>query len=395
MPQLDLKDMRVLKHYAEQGMRERYWNYLASEPGNDQYGLLALGVVRNDSMPGKIANAYAQEYMRKNPVKGGQPYLDERGWDKVGRDLILADYEMRRQHFNSGRPDLALNLPVSQVYYSHVEAFAKNHISQFAWTPALLIEASHTRTGNMQEAEQIWHEMLDSKNLGVSRASDSLGHQWDNDKYFDRYTWYQTKAYATAVVSRPYDNPSVIQHHTRDSQTNEYEHTAHGWSKLVGTQGGIIRQAVTDPVLIHTLDDISTFRSENMKLGDFDHPNRHKEDLYKEIKGSKWTIAANDLDQPTQRVTQAAPEPEDKAHSPRRERFEQLFAATMAGDEVTARGIQSSILQSDVGQQMITQAKETVNQQEQQQAEAMVQAQQAQQVQEAATQVQRGPVMRL
>jgi len=124
MPQLDLKDMRVLKYYAEHGMRERYWNYLASEPGNDDYGRLALGVVRNDSMPGKIANAYAQEYMRNHPVNG-QTYLNERGWDKVGRDLILEDYEMRRQHFNSGRPDLALNLPVSQVYYSHVEAFKK------------------------------------------------------------------------------------------------------------------------------------------------------------------------------------------------------------------------------------------------------------------------------
>lgn len=50
------KDIRVLSSYAKEGNRELYWNYLAQLPENDGYGLLALGVVRNDSLPGRVAN---------------------------------------------------------------------------------------------------------------------------------------------------------------------------------------------------------------------------------------------------------------------------------------------------------------------------------------------------
>ncbi|WP_253901066.1 hypothetical protein [Stenotrophomonas maltophilia] len=53
------KDIRVLSSYAKEGNRELYWNYLAQLPNNDGYGLLALGVVRNDSLPGRVANSFA------------------------------------------------------------------------------------------------------------------------------------------------------------------------------------------------------------------------------------------------------------------------------------------------------------------------------------------------
>ena len=48
MSGLTEKDVKVLLHYADTGNRELYWNYLAQLPGADGYGLLALGVVRND-----------------------------------------------------------------------------------------------------------------------------------------------------------------------------------------------------------------------------------------------------------------------------------------------------------------------------------------------------------
>ena len=57
---LNNKDVEILSFYAENGNRELYWNYLAQKPGNDGYGLLALGVVRNDNVPGQVADAYAQ-----------------------------------------------------------------------------------------------------------------------------------------------------------------------------------------------------------------------------------------------------------------------------------------------------------------------------------------------
>ena len=60
MSGLNQKDIEILQQYASKGNRELYWNYLAQKEGSDGYGLLALGVVRNDNLPGQVANAYAQ-----------------------------------------------------------------------------------------------------------------------------------------------------------------------------------------------------------------------------------------------------------------------------------------------------------------------------------------------
>jgi len=59
MSGLTPKDIEVLSFYAKQGNRELYWNYLAQLPNNDGYGLLALGVVSNDSLPGRVANSFS------------------------------------------------------------------------------------------------------------------------------------------------------------------------------------------------------------------------------------------------------------------------------------------------------------------------------------------------
>src|SRR3546814_1575277 len=66
MSGLDSGDMHILGWYAEQGNRELYWNYLAQHEGSDGYGLLALGVVRNDNMPGAVANNFAQSHARSH-----------------------------------------------------------------------------------------------------------------------------------------------------------------------------------------------------------------------------------------------------------------------------------------------------------------------------------------
>src|SRR3546814_16310170 len=69
MARLDQRDMAILHHYVEEQNRELYWNYLAQHEGNDGYGLLALGVVRNDSMPGAVANNFAQTHARSHDTR--------------------------------------------------------------------------------------------------------------------------------------------------------------------------------------------------------------------------------------------------------------------------------------------------------------------------------------
>jgi hypothetical protein len=125
--ELTQNDLKVLAYYAQEGMRERYWNYLANPTEervkDNGYGLLALSVVRNDAMPGKIANNYAQNYVQSHPVNG-KSILSEQEWDKVGKDLIKADFAIRADLLlYQKKADLALNLTVDMVYGSHIKAF--------------------------------------------------------------------------------------------------------------------------------------------------------------------------------------------------------------------------------------------------------------------------------
>src|SRR5690606_937122 len=99
--------MDILGFYAQRGNRELYWNYLAQHEGSDGYGLLALGVVRNDSMPGAVANNFAQSRARSHDGR----VLTEREWEQFGQDLIAYDLEQRKYWMSKDRPDLALNLP--------------------------------------------------------------------------------------------------------------------------------------------------------------------------------------------------------------------------------------------------------------------------------------------
>ena len=119
MSGLNGQDIEILRQYAEQGNRELYWNYLAQKPGNDGYGLLALGVVRNDNVPGQVANSYAQSYAREhNGVT-----MSERRWESFGDDLVRADLAARERQMGANRPDLALNLPVRDVQNAHDVTF--------------------------------------------------------------------------------------------------------------------------------------------------------------------------------------------------------------------------------------------------------------------------------
>lgn len=61
---LTAKEIRVLGHHGAQGKRELYGT-LAQHAGSDGYGLLALGVVRNDNAPGATANAFAAGTARR------------------------------------------------------------------------------------------------------------------------------------------------------------------------------------------------------------------------------------------------------------------------------------------------------------------------------------------
>ena len=280
MSGLSKKDLAILAHYAKEGNRVLYWNYLAQIPGNDGYGLLALGVVRNDNMPGAVANAYAQH-------NGGRR-LSEREWEAFGQQLIREDFERRRiQLEDNGNPKAALNLPVFDVQRAHDKTFTDRGLDRDAWTPRRLLEAARKQDGE-QAAEHVWSNMLDNLWKGLSRGGDTVNaiRRYMPVSEAAGYTARLGVATLMAKDSRDAVNPNVI---GGDAFHYRYSPRDRSWSSITElSQGGLpVIQTVTDPRTLRELNDARQLRLERQeKAGQF-----HPDDPYREIAQSPRTIA--------------------------------------------------------------------------------------------------------
>lgn len=265
---LTQRDLDILGNYAERGNRELYWNYLAQKEGADGYGLLALGVVRNDSMPGATANHFAD-----NRARADGRALSERDWERFGEDLIQRDLVARQKWLDAGRADLALNLPVKDVQDVHDRAFHHASIDPNAWTPRQLLEAAR-RQGGEQEAERVWDNMLDGRGLGIARMGITTGDVVytynDGDLGATRYLGAMGLATATAAVDRDRTDPDIIG--ARDFYYMYSQRTG-GWSSVSngGLAGPMIRE-VTDAAQLRELNDARAVRLESQAQRDDWHP---------------------------------------------------------------------------------------------------------------------------
>ncbi|MFC3716327.1 XVIPCD domain-containing protein [Luteimonas soli] len=281
--------MRILGWYAEQGNRELYWNYLAQHVGSDGYGLLALGVVRNDNMPGAVANNFAQNHARRHDDR----VLTEREWEQFGQDLLVRDLERRQYWVGKDRPDLALNLPVKDVQSAHDASFERARIDPNTWTPRQLLEAAR-RQGGEEAAEGVWHAMLDNNTLGlglgIGRAGITLGDivRYDDDQLPAlRYTGALAGASAMASQDRPATDPDVI---GAAGFYHLYDRNAREWSTVSGGGiGGPVIRRVTDPERIAELDDARAVRLERQEKARQFHPLDPARE--RGISESPWTLA--------------------------------------------------------------------------------------------------------
>lgn len=238
---LSAKDLDILKHYMKSGNRELYWNYLAQLPGNDGYGRLALGVVRNDNMPGATANQYARNHAREHDGK----VFSEREWDNFGIDLVKRDFGYRSKLMQGGYARLALNLPALKVQEAHDGSFNRMGVDADAWTPRKLLEAS--RAAGRKDAEQaqrlaaargevldegalkaitearveqVWASLLNNDALGLHRGKDTLlglaAAQAMPVAERAEYAKDMAAAYLSALHERPHTSPNII------GSTNHY-----------------------------------------------------------------------------------------------------------------------------------------------------------------------------
>ncbi|MBB3228591.1 hypothetical protein FHW69_003233 [Luteibacter sp. Sphag1AF] len=275
---LSEKDLRILAYYAGRGNRERYWNYLASLPGNDGYGLLALGVVRNDNMPGAVANLYAQEYAKTHNGR----VLTEREWDAFGVDLIRQDLSFRHQRMNKyQRADLALNLPVIDVQTAHELSFDKIHVDRDAWTPRKVLQALRIdERGAEIKTAALWKSMLDNRFGGANRMARTLAEVVTLDSMPAReqrsYSVDMMSAYSAATIERPHTNPTLI-----GTRHDYYQRDRMGaWTHVqaaVTPRHPPLMTRVTHPDAHAWLEDTYRLRLERQRARDEIHPEDRSE----------------------------------------------------------------------------------------------------------------------
>ena len=205
MSGLNNKDVEILSFYAENGNRELYWNYLAQKPGNDGYGLLALGVVRNDNVPGQVANIYAQSTAHET-----RPGMTERDWEHFGVDLMRRDLAERQEAMRLNEPERALNLSAVDVTRMHAQAFENAGIAKEAWTPRRLMEMAE-RKGGPEAMQGVWSSVLDNQMLGITRGFSTLGAVGSHTELSIESAW-NSGAYAASLTAARGGNVRAPEH---------------------------------------------------------------------------------------------------------------------------------------------------------------------------------------
>ncbi|WP_313347912.1 XVIPCD domain-containing protein [Stenotrophomonas sp.] len=277
MSGLNQKDIDILREYASKGNRELYWNYLAQTEGSDGYGLLALGVVRNDNLPGQVANAYAQSKasdQHDRDPRFQNRVLTEREWEDFGQTLLDRDLERREYWMGSRRPDLALNLPGRDVQVAHDKAFVEHGLDPNCWTPRILLEAARK---NLSEdaAEDVWKQMLNNGMGGTARAWNTANHAFDAMPKVQAGAYVvKLGVYEMAMMDQalPAVDPNVIgvrsYHHI-------YDEKAGTWQRF--TEGGVPMQERNARV-IEGLNEAREVRLERQLKG----TQFHEDDPYRQ-----------------------------------------------------------------------------------------------------------------
>ncbi|MCS3809298.1 XVIPCD domain-containing protein [Xanthomonas sp. 4461] len=314
MSGLSEQDLEILSNYANKGNRELYWNYLSQLDGADGYGTLALGVVRNDSLPGQVANNYAQDYARTQHDTGSRfanAELSERQWEEFGQTLLKKDFELRQAWFDKERPDMALNLPGKDVMRAHDQAFLDHELDPNCWTPRVLLQAALEKSGP-QKLEQIWTNMLDNEYIGATRISNT-GYETFAQMGLAAGSQYLAKLGTTETIQmldgRSAVDPNVIGSNSFYAMYFEKEQK---WVNVSAGGGHLSMREETNAGRIAELDDARAVRLERQqKTTQF-----HEDDPYRSITRSPFTASADGLPdrmQPPTKLAEIGPDHRDYA----------------------------------------------------------------------------------
>ena len=156
-----------LGDFVDANNRSGYYQALA-DAGYD-YGRLALGVVDNLTLNGRLANAFQYNKGQEldNPV-----YVTGALSEKIGLDLMHADFTARQREFDE-RGDVILKIAEIRDY--HIEVYGLNSVPPEAWTayaPSILI-------GNdgflFENGDSWWEWVLSTGDFLLSQLGSGLG----------------------------------------------------------------------------------------------------------------------------------------------------------------------------------------------------------------------------
>ncbi|WP_115559370.1 XVIPCD domain-containing protein [Xanthomonas dyei] len=329
MPGLTQDDLRILSAYAREENRELYWNYLAHKEGNDGYGLLALGVVRNDNAPGATANIFAD-----NRARDGDVRMSERQWNQFGVELMRRDLGERRSQLDAGHPDLALNLPVRDVQDVHDRTFQSHQIDPNGWTPREFLQAAR-RHGGEGEAEKGWTMMLDNSALGLSRMRAT---SWDtahtyNDEALDAASYMSRMGMARTLATQalPNTDPDRI---GAENFHAVYDRRSGEWTNVPSVGDQTSYQPIHDAKQLRDLNETRQLRLERQEL----RGNFHPDDPYRHlpIVRSPYLLSEHVPANTTGPVALAAETPDQPGH-PRFALHQQCSAGVDALDQHLGR----------------------------------------------------------
>ncbi len=158
MKVLGSAEISLLDAFVSSGDRIAYYTQLAYW-GYD-YARLALGVVRNDTLAGAIANIY---FLNEVVEDGGPDPVDSDTLASISRELMLRDINERIRNFTSGTSN---DISVDDIWRYHQDVFLFFGFEPDAWT-------AHVPLANLptlEEREALWASML---SLGTSLLTDA------------------------------------------------------------------------------------------------------------------------------------------------------------------------------------------------------------------------------
>ncbi|PPU13175.1 hemolysin [Xanthomonas arboricola] len=275
---------------------------------------MALGVVRNDSLPGQVANNYAQDYAKTQHDTGSRfanAELSERQWEEFGQTLLKKDFELRQAWFDKERPDMALNLPGKDVMRAHDQAFLDHELDPNCWTPRVLLQAALEKSGP-QKLEQIWTNMLDNEYGGAARIRNT-GYETFTQMGLAAGSQYLAKLGTTEAIQmlegRSAVDPNVI---GSNSFYTMYFEKEQKWMNVSAGGGHLSMREETNPGRIAELDDARAVRLERQqKAAQF-----HEDDSHRSITRSPLTVSVDGLPdrmQPPTKLADIGPEHRDYA----------------------------------------------------------------------------------